>query len=116
MPAIFLELRAANFACPWVKNGALPHSFGYLCSLGPAVGIAINPNNGGPAAEFFGGLSFGIQRFAVLVGAHNGQYQQFGGGYYAGEIFPSTPAVTPPTEYRRAWHPAFGIAYRIPIR
>jgi hypothetical protein len=45
---------------------------------------------------------------------HHGRYQEFGGGFYAGETF--TSSVTPLTVYRWATHPAFGITYRIPIR
>jgi hypothetical protein len=116
MPGVFVEWRMKNFHCPWAKNGKPWHPAGYVCSVGAAGGVAINPNNGGPDGEFFEGLSFGIQRFAILVGVHNGRYQQFGGGYYAGEIFPPGTMVTPPTAYGWATHPAFGIAYRIPIR
>ena len=116
MPGIFVEERIKNFRCPWAENGEPWHPVGYLCSIGLAGGVAINPNNGGPAAEFFEGVSFGIQRFAFLIGFHNGRYQQFGGGYYAGEVFPPGTTVTPPTTYGWATHPAFGIAYRIPPR
>ncbi|HZU24766.1 MAG TPA: hypothetical protein VFA04_04545, partial [Bryobacteraceae bacterium] len=79
MPGVFVEWRMANFHCPWAKNGAPWHPAGYVCSVGLAGGVAINPNNGGPAAEFFEGLSFGIQRFAIMVGVHNGRYQDYGG-------------------------------------
>jgi hypothetical protein len=116
MPGVFVEWRFKNFRCPWAENGAPWHPGGYVCSFGPAGGVAINPNNGGPAAEFFEGVSFGIQRFSLLVGVHNGRYQQFGGGYYLGEVFPPGTSVTPPTAYGWAKHPAFAIAYRIPIR
>jgi hypothetical protein len=81
-----------------------------------AGGVAINPNNGGTAAEFFTGVSLGLQRFALMIGAHAGRYQEFGGGYYVGEVFPPGITVTPPTVYNWAWHPAFAIAYRVPIR
>jgi hypothetical protein len=116
MPGVFVEWRWKNFRCPWAENGAPWHPAGYVCSIGVAGGVAINPNNGGPAAEFFEGLSFGIQRFSFLLGVHNGRYQQFGGGYYSGEVFPPGTSVTPPTAYGWATHPAFGIAYRIPLR
>jgi len=116
MPGVFIEERLKNFHCWGTENGAPWHPFGYLCSIGLAEGVAINPNNGGPAGEFFEGISFGIQRFAILIGFHNGRYQQFGGGYYAGEVFPSGTTVTPPTAVGWATHPAFGIAYRIPPR
>jgi hypothetical protein len=116
MPGVFVEQRLKNFHCWGTENGAPWHPFGYLCSIGFAEGVAINPNNGGPRAEFFEGISFGIQRFAILIGFHNGRYQEFGGGYFAGEVFPSGTTVTPPTAYGWATHPAFGIAYRIPPR
>ena len=116
MPGVFVEERLKNFRCPWAENGEPWHPVGYLCSIGLAEGVAINPNNGGPAAEFFEGISFGIQRFALLVGFHNVLYQQFGGGYFLGEVFAPGVTVTPPTAHGWATHPAFGIAYRIPPR
>lgn len=116
MPGVFLEWRLLNERCPWAKNGAPWHPGGYMCSFGLAGGVDINPNNGGPAAEFFEGVSFGVQRFAFLFGIHNGRYQQYGGGYYVGETFPAGSTVSPPTQYNWANHPAFGIAYRIPLR
>lgn len=116
IPIVLAEWRWANFHCPWAHNGTPWHPFGYVCSVGVAGGPAINPNNGGPAAEVFAGLSLGIQRFSILIGAHHGRYQEYGGGFYAGETFPPGTSVTPLTVYRWATHPAFGIAYRIPIR
>jgi hypothetical protein len=116
MPGVFAEWRAKNFRRPGSENGSPYHPLGYLWSIGLAGGVAINPNNGGPDAEFFAGVSLGMQRFAVMIGAHAGRYQEFGGGYFAGEIFPVGVTVTPPTAYNWAWHPAFAIAYRVPIR
>jgi hypothetical protein len=117
MPGVFVEWRMKNYRCPWARNGEPWHPAGYVCSIGVAGGVAINPNNGGPAAEFFEGISFGIQRFSIMIGVHNGRYQEYGGGYYAGETFNAgAPAVTPPTVYGWATHPAFAIAYRIPLR
>ena len=116
VPTVQVEWRWANFHCPWARNGTPWHPFGYVCSIGIAGGPAINPNNGGPAAEVFAGLSIGIQRVSILFGAHRGRYQEYGGGFYAGEIFPPGTSVTPLTVYRWATHPAFGITYRIPIR
>jgi hypothetical protein len=112
MPGIFVEGRIKNFRCSWAENGEHWHPVGYLCSIGLARGVAINPNNGGTATEFFKGVSFGIQRFALLVGFHNGRYQQFGGGYFAGEIFPPGTTVTPPTTYGWATHSRF--RHRLP--
>jgi hypothetical protein len=116
IPTVLAEWRWANFHCPWAHNGASWHPFGYVCSIGVAGGPAINPNNGGPAAEVFGGLSIGIQRFSILIGAHDGRYQEYGGGFYAGETFPPGTSVSPLTVYHWAAHPAFGITYRIPLR
>jgi hypothetical protein len=116
MPGVFVEWRMKNMHCPWAQNGGLWHPAGYVCSVGVAGGVDINPNNGGAAAEFFEGFSFGIQRFSILLGAHNGRYQQFGGGYYVGEVFPTGTSVTAPTSTNWATHPSFGIAYRIPLR
>ena len=79
IPTVLAEWRWANFHCPWAHNGTPWHPFGYVCSVGVAGGPAINPNNGGPAAEVFGGRSVGIQRFSILIGAHHGRYQEYGG-------------------------------------
>ncbi len=114
MPAVVVEWRWKNFVPPWVRNGSPIHKLGYLWSIGPAAGIAINPNNGSTEAEFFQGLSLGIQRFSILFGVHEGRYQEFGGGYTAGEMVPA--GTSPPIVHNWAVHPAFGIAYRIPIR
>ncbi len=116
MPGVFVEQRLKNGHCWGAKNGAPWHPFGYLCSIGLAEGVAINPNNGGPAAEFFEGISFGIQRFAILIGFHDGRYEDYAGGYYLGETFPTGTMVTPPVAHGWAVHPAFGIAYRVPPR
>jgi len=116
MPGVFVEWRAVNKACLWAHNGQPWHPFGYVCSFGPAGGVAINPNNGGPAGEAFAGFSFGIQRFAIMAGAHIGRYQQFGGGYYAGETFPAGVTVTPPTVLNWSARPALALTYRIPLR
>ena len=116
MPGVFVEWRVLNFLPHWVKNGSPVHKVGYLWSFGPVAGVDINPNNGTTAAEFFEGVSLGIQRFAIMAGFHDGRYQQYGGGYYVGESFPAGATVTPPTVRNWAVRPAFGIAYRIPIR
>jgi len=116
MPGVFFEWRALNFLPGWVKNGSPVHKLGYLWSLGPAFGIDINPNNGTTEAEFFEGVSLGIQRFTIMAGFHDGRYQQYGGGFYVGETFPTGAMVTPPIVRNWAVRPAFGIAYRIPIR
>jgi hypothetical protein len=116
MPGIFVEWRMLNFLPHWVMNGSPVHKLGYLWSFGPAAGVDINPNNGATEAEFFEGISLGIQRFAIMAGFHDGRYQQYTGGYYVGETFPSGTSVTPPTVRNWAVRPAFGIAYRIPIR
>jgi hypothetical protein len=116
MPGVFVEWRMHNYRCPWAHNGEPWHPGGYVCSIGVAGGVAINPNNGGPDAEFFEGVSLGIQRFSILLGVHNGRYQEYGGGYYLGEVFPPGTTVMPPTVYGWATHPAFAIAYRIPLR
>jgi hypothetical protein len=116
MPGVFFEWRAVNFLPGWVKNGSPVHKLGYLWSFGPAFGIDINPNNGTTEAEFFEGISLGIQRFTIMAGFHDGRYQQYGGGFYVGEAFPTGAMVTPPIVRNWAVRPAFGIAYRIPIR
>ena len=116
MPAAFVELYH-SYKCPWAQNGAPSHSFGYVCSFGPAFGILINPNNGATAAEYFEGVSFGIQRVALFIGNHTGRYQTFASGYTVGEVFPSGSAPsTPPTTRYWTNHLAFGITYRIQLR
>jgi hypothetical protein len=105
-----------NFVCPWAKNeeGTGYHPWGYVCSAGPAVGFLVNPNNGTTSAEFFEGISFGIQRLAILIGNHTGRFQQFTDGYEIGQTVPS--GTMPPTNRKWTNHPALGISYRIPIR
>jgi hypothetical protein len=114
MPAAFFELHPWNGKCPWAKNGEARHPFGYVCSFGLAGGISVNPNNGTATAEFFEGVSFGIQRVAFLCGIHNGRYQTFSDGYYVGEAVPSGTMAR--TERNWTNHFAVGIAYRIPLR
>jgi hypothetical protein len=116
MPGVFVEWRWVNFLPHWVKNGSPVHKLGYLWSFGPVAGVDINPNNGTTEGEFFEGFSLGIQRFSIMAGFHDGRYQQYTGGYYVGEVFPTGTTVTPPTVRNWAVRPAFGIAYRIPIR
>lgn len=114
MPAVFFEVHPVNRKCPWATNGEPRHPFGYVCSLGLAGGIAVNPNNGTGTAEFFEGVSLGIQRVAFLFGIHNGRYETFTDGYYAGEAVPA--GTTARTE--RIWtnHFAIAITYRIAQR
>jgi hypothetical protein len=110
MPAAFVEIHPMNFRCPWATNGEPRHPFGYVCSFGLAGGFSVNPNNGTGEAEFFEGVSFGIQRLALLFGIHNGHYQTFTDGYYVGEAVPTgTVART-----ERIWtnHFAIAISYR----
>lgn len=119
MPAAFLEYHPWNFKLPWVKDQPVPtsgppHPSGYVGSFGFAEGIALNPNNGTTSAEFFTGLSLGIQRVAFVFGNHFGRYQEYGNGYSIGDTIPS--GVTPPTYRRWTNHPAFGFVYRVPIR
>jgi hypothetical protein len=114
IPTAFFEYHPWNSKCPWAKNGAPSQTLGYVCSFGPAFGLMINPNNGATAAEYFEGISLGIQRVAFFVGNHTGRYQEFGGGYYVGETVPA--GVTPPTYRHWTNHLAFGISYRIPLR
>jgi len=112
MPAAFFEWHK-NWKWPGVANGDAYHPFGYVGSFGPAFGISVNPNNGTASAEFFEGVSLGIQRISILAGLHNGRFQTFTDGYYVGEEVPM--GTTPRTE--RAWtnHLALGISYRIPL-
>lgn len=132
MPGVFAEVHAWNFKLPWVRDpaydaanlpGRVPtwmsdkaprHALGYVGSLGLAGGFMVNPNNGTTQAEFFEGISFGIQRFVILIGNHNGRSQNLTGGYYEGA--PVTSGTTPATVSNWANGFAFGITYRIPLR
>jgi hypothetical protein len=123
IPGAVFELHPGpmNFRCPWAadwpsraREGTGYHPWGYVCSIGPAVGFLVNANSGTTQAEFFEGISFGIHRLAILVGNHTGRFEEFADGYALGQ---SAPAGTMPATTRR-WtnHPAIGISYRIPIR
>jgi hypothetical protein len=114
IPAAFVEYHPLRFKCPWATNGAPTHRWGYVCTFGPAFGLLVNPNNGATTAEYFEGVSLGIQRVAFFFGNHTGKVQEFGEGYYVGETVPT--GTTPPTLRRWTNHPAFGISYRIPLR
>jgi hypothetical protein len=112
MPAAFIEWHK-NWKWGAVHNGEAYHPFGYVGTFGPAFGISANPNNGTANAEFFEGVSLGIQRLAIMVGFHNGRYQTFADGYYAGEEVPM--GTTPRTERIWTTHLAFAITYRIAL-
>lgn len=137
IPGAFVEWHPWNFKWPWVHDAALDksdappdpdkmptwmsdnaprHPFGYVGSLGLAAGVLVNPNTGSAQAEFFGGVSLGIQRFAILLGEHRGRSQNIanGYGYYEGETVAS--GTTPPTTNNWANGFALGITYRIPLR
>ena len=118
VPAAIFEFHPSslhmNFKCPWAEDGTGDHPWGYVCSLGPAVGFLVNPNNGTTSAEFFEGISFGVHRLSFLIGNHTGRFQEFGEGFQVGQTVPS--GTTPPTVRRWTNHPAFGVTYRIPIR
>jgi hypothetical protein len=114
MPAAFVEWHR-DWKWPGVRNGRAYHPFGYVGSLGPAFGIAVNPNNGTASAEFFEGVSLGIHRVAIMAGFHNGRYQTFADGYYVGEAVPST-VTSPRTERIWTTHFAIAVSYRIPFR
>jgi hypothetical protein len=98
----------------WMSENAPRHPFGYVGSLGLAGGFLVNPNNGTVQAEFFEGISFGIQRFVFLIGNHTGRSQNLTGGYYVGEQV--SPGITPTTARNWSNALAFGITYRIPLR
>jgi hypothetical protein len=116
IPGAVFEIHPShlNFRCPWANDGTGYHPWGYVCSIGPAGGFLVNPNNGTTAAEFFEGISFGIDRLAILIGNHTGRSQEFGEGYQIGQTVPT--GTMPPTVRRWTNHPAIGIAFRIPIR
>jgi hypothetical protein len=97
-----------------MSENAPRHPFGYVGSLGLAGGFLVNPNNGTVQAEFFEGISFGIQRFVFLIGNHTGRSQNLTGGYYVGEQV--SPGITPTTVRNWSNALAFGITYRIPLR
>jgi hypothetical protein len=74
----------------------------------------VNPNSGSAQAEFFEGVSFGIQRFVFLAGDHNGRYVNLSNGYTKGA--PVQTGTTPTTTNNWSNGFAFGITYRIPLR
>jgi hypothetical protein len=132
MPGVFAELHPWNFKLPWAKDPArvtgnppqrvptwmsddvFRHPWGYVGSVGFAGGFLVNLNNGTTQAEFFEGISLGIQRFAFMIGNHNGRSQNLTNGYYEGA--PVTSGTTPTTVSNWANGLAFGITYRIPLR
>jgi hypothetical protein len=133
IPGVFAEWHPINFKLPWVHDpaidqqavppGTIPtwmsdnvtrHALGYVGSLGLAGGIMANPNNGTTQAEFFEGISFGIQRFVFLIGNHTGRSQNLTNGYY--EFAPVTAGTVIPTVSNWGNGLAFGITYRIPLR
>lgn len=98
----------------WMSDNVPRHPLGYVGSLGLAGGIMANPNNGTTQAEFFEGISFGIQRFVFLVGNHTGRSQNLINGYQ--EFAPVAAGTVPPTTLNWGNGLAFGITYRIPLR
>jgi hypothetical protein len=132
MPGVFGELHFWNFKLPgvhepaddngkppgriptWMSENAPRHPFGYVGSFGLAGGLLVNPNNGTTQAEFFEGISFGIQRFVFLIGNHTGRSQNLTNGYYLGQQVAS--GTTPTTVRNWSNGLAFGITYRIPLR
>jgi hypothetical protein len=132
VPGVFVDWHPINFKLPgvrdparkksnppesirtWMSEKAPRHPFGYVGSLGVAAGFLVNPNNGTVQAEFFEGISFGIQRFVFLIGNHTGRSQNLTGGYIVGEQV--APGVIPTTVRNWSNALAFGITYRIPLR
>jgi len=132
VPGVFIDWHPLNFKLPgvhdparkpsnppgtiptWMSENAPRHPVGYVGSLGLAGGFLVNPNNGTVQAEFFEGISFGIQRFVFLIGNHTGRSQNLTGGYYVGEQV--SPGITPTTVRNWSNALAFGITYRIPLR
>jgi hypothetical protein len=132
VPGVFVDWHPLNFKLPgvrdpatkksnapdsintWMSENAPRHPFGYVGSLGLAAGFLVNPNNGTVQAEFFQGISFGIQRFVFLVGNHTGRSQNLTGGYSVGQQV--APGTTPTTVRNWSNALAFGITYRIPLR
>jgi hypothetical protein len=108
------QLPAPTCVQTWMSVDAPRHPFGYVGSFGFAGGIMANPNSGTTQAEYFGGVSFGIQRFAILFGNHWGHYLELTNGYINGA--PVASGTSPTTVSN--WHEgfAFGITYRIPLR
>ena len=132
MPGVFAEWHPLNFKLPgvhdaadagsdprtkvdsWMTKAAPRHALGYVGSLGLAAGFMVNPNSGSAQAEFFEGISFGLQRFVFLAGNHNGRSQNLTPGYTVGA--PVAAGTTVPTVNRWSDGLAFGITYRIPLR
>ncbi len=132
MPGVFAEIHPWNFKLPgvhdpaydaanppgqiptWMSDNAPRHPLGYVGSIGLAGGFLINTNNGTTQGEFFEGISFGIQRFAILIGNHNGRSQNLTGGYVEGQTVAT--GTTPESVSNWSNGLALGITYRIPLR
>ena len=132
VPGVFVDWHPINFKLPgvhdparkkstpprsintWMSEKAPRHPFGYVGSFGLAAGFLVNPNNGTVQAEFFEGISFGIQRFVFLIGNHTGRSQNLTGGYTVGQQV--APGTIPTTVRNWSNALAFGITYRVPLR
>jgi hypothetical protein len=114
IPATFVEWHPWDFQ--WRKSTEFGrvHRFGNFGSFGPAVGLLINPNNGSTQAEYFEGVSVGVDRFAFMIGNHTGHSQNFTGGFVVGQSLAA--GIVPPTVEDWSQGLAFGVTYRIPLR
>jgi len=80
-----------------------------------AIGIGVNPNNGGNVLEYFvgGGLVIDGQ-VAIQVGRHLGSRQEPTNGFAEGDLVPDK-LTTIPTVRRRAGGLGIGLTFRIPL-
>jgi hypothetical protein len=98
----------------WMSLNAPRHPFGYVGSFGFAGGVLANPNSGSTQAEYFGGVSLGIQRVAFLFGAHIGHSLELADGYANGQQVATGIMLPTATQWQTAF--AVGITYRIALR
>jgi hypothetical protein len=85
-----------------------------IFSLNAAGGIGVNPNSGSNQVEYFAGTSFGIGSLYIDFGAHFGEFQNLGGGFYLGQTVPSGLTKAPVTT-KYTIHPSFGFTYKLPL-
>jgi hypothetical protein len=113
VPFTFLDLRLGN---GWSYRGSGSDG-GYrflskhVFSAGVSGGIGVNPNNGGPNAEFFGGLFGAIDRFVVHIGADGGRLTNVGGGFAIGDVVPAGTSIPVTSHY--VWKFTVGLSVRL---
>jgi hypothetical protein len=113
VPFTFLDLRVGNGwshrgkADTWSSRFFSKHVF----TAGVSGGIGINPKNGGPNPEFFGGLFGSVDRFVLHIGADGGRLTNVGGGFAVGDVVPSGTTIPVTSHY--VWKFSGGLSVRV---